>query len=161
MTKACSFCMKNIPVLVDMSPLSFHGINAPHPCSSGPHNDRHYPMHFCTECPFLFRLGCPHLYALACMHFAFHDLRACYTTRRDMANCRKCTPNAPQLGLCTTAANVQREEAEIEKSIPDLGIKTKKPTLADWLFIEFAGSSTWARTRDQRINSPVLYQLSY
>ena len=28
-------------------------------------------------------------------------------------------------------------------------------------FIEVFGSSTWARTRDLRINSPALYQLSY
>jgi hypothetical protein len=26
---------------------------------------------------------------------------------------------------------------------------------------EFFGSSTWARTRDLRINSPALYRLSY
>jgi hypothetical protein len=29
-----------------------------------------------------------------------------------------------------------------------------------WLFLKL-GSLTWARTRDLRINSPVLYQLSY
>ena len=27
--------------------------------------------------------------------------------------------------------------------------------------LEFSGSPTWARTRDLRINSPALYQLSY
>ena len=27
--------------------------------------------------------------------------------------------------------------------------------------MEIFGSSTWARTRDKRINSPLLYQLSY
>lgn len=26
---------------------------------------------------------------------------------------------------------------------------------------DFIGSSTWARTRDTRINSPLLYRLSY
>jgi hypothetical protein len=35
----------------------------------------------------------------------------------------------------------------------------KKPRIAARLF-EF-GSPTWARTRDLRINSPSLYQLSY
>ncbi len=36
----------------------------------------------------------------------------------------------------------------------------KKPSLKAWLFY-FSGSSTWARTRDLRINSPALYRLSY
>ena len=32
----------------------------------------------------------------------------------------------------------------------------------NWLgFLVFSGSPTWARTRDLRINSPALYQLSY
>ncbi len=37
---------------------------------------------------------------------------------------------------------------------------TKKPASAGCLVVVF-GSSTWARTRDLRINSPALYRLSY
>jgi hypothetical protein len=36
----------------------------------------------------------------------------------------------------------------------------KKPRISAGLFHLF-GSSTWARTRDTRINSPLLYRLSY
>ena len=36
---------------------------------------------------------------------------------------------------------------------------TKKPHISAGLLV--FGSSTWARTRDTRINSPLLYQLSY
>ena len=32
---------------------------------------------------------------------------------------------------------------------------------ATGVLVAFFGSSTWARTRDLRINSPALYQLSY
>ena len=39
--------------------------------------------------------------------------------------------------------------------------KTKKPAGANLLASVFLGSPTWARTRDLRINSPALYQLSY
>ena len=39
--------------------------------------------------------------------------------------------------------------------------KTKKSADANRLTLAFLGSSTWARTRDLRINSPALYQLSY
>ncbi|SIT40109.1 hypothetical protein BN2475_250001 [Paraburkholderia ribeironis] len=39
-------------------------------------------------------------------------------------------------------------------------IYIKKPVLVNGLF-EILGSSTWARTRDLRINSPALYRLSY
>ena len=39
----------------------------------------------------------------------------------------------------------------------------KKPSyqIDSWVFNACSGSSTWARTRDLRINSPALYQLSY
>ncbi len=39
----------------------------------------------------------------------------------------------------------------------------KAPTIArkGLILFEILGSSTWARTRDLRINSPALYQLSY
>ena len=41
-------------------------------------------------------------------------------------------------------------------------LQSKKPNLSDWAVrIMFLGSPTWARTRDLRINSPALYQLSY
>ena len=40
-----------------------------------------------------------------------------------------------------------------------LKIYKKKPRIAAGLKI--SGSSTWARTRDTWINSPLLYQLSY
>jgi hypothetical protein len=39
--------------------------------------------------------------------------------------------------------------------------KTKKSAGANLLTSVFYGSPTWARTRDLRINSPALYQLSY
>ncbi|CAM2147935.1 protein of unknown function [Pararobbsia alpina] len=39
--------------------------------------------------------------------------------------------------------------------------KGKGPHFHAGLFLEFFGSPTWARTRDLRINSPALYQLSY
>ena len=39
--------------------------------------------------------------------------------------------------------------------------KAKKSAGANLLTFAFLGSSTWARTRDLRINSPALYQLSY
>ena len=38
--------------------------------------------------------------------------------------------------------------------------KQKRQHKMCWRFFE-AGSSTWARTRDLRINSPSLYRLSY
>ncbi len=38
--------------------------------------------------------------------------------------------------------------------------KAKSPTNWAGLFL-ISGSPTWARTRDLRINSPALYQLSY
>ena len=38
--------------------------------------------------------------------------------------------------------------------------KQKSTTFLQGFFILF-GSSTWARTRDTRINSPLLYRLSY
>ena len=37
----------------------------------------------------------------------------------------------------------------------------KKPRLHTQGSMKYSGSSTWARTRDLRINSPALYQLSY
>jgi hypothetical protein len=39
--------------------------------------------------------------------------------------------------------------------------ETKKSAGANRLTLVFLGSPTWARTRDLRINSPALYQLSY
>ena len=40
-------------------------------------------------------------------------------------------------------------------------VQSKKATLG-WPFCcQISGSSTWARTRDLRINSPALYRLSY
>ena len=39
--------------------------------------------------------------------------------------------------------------------------KAKKSAGANLLTLDLLGSSTWARTRDLRINSPALYQLSY
>ena len=39
-------------------------------------------------------------------------------------------------------------------------LTTKKPASAGY-FVSVSGSSTWARTRDLRINSPALYRLSY
>jgi hypothetical protein len=39
--------------------------------------------------------------------------------------------------------------------------KTKKSAGENLLTSVFYGSPTWARTRDLRINSPALYQLSY
>jgi hypothetical protein len=38
-------------------------------------------------------------------------------------------------------------------------LESKKPCISARLFL--FGSSTWARTRDLRINSPALYRLSY
>ena len=38
---------------------------------------------------------------------------------------------------------------------------TKEKGLAFLQGLIFIGSSTWARTRDLRINSPALYRLSY
>ena len=40
-------------------------------------------------------------------------------------------------------------------------LKTKKSAGANLLTLVYLGSPTWARTRDLRINSPALYQLSY
>ncbi len=40
-------------------------------------------------------------------------------------------------------------------------LQTAKSPLGSGLMLEFLGSPTWARTRDLRINSPALYQLSY
>ena len=37
----------------------------------------------------------------------------------------------------------------------------KKKVMTDSHNLLVFGSSTWARTRDKRINSPLLYQLSY
>ena len=39
--------------------------------------------------------------------------------------------------------------------------KAKKSAGANLLTLVYLGSPTWARTRDLRINSPALYQLSY
>ena len=39
-------------------------------------------------------------------------------------------------------------------------VETKKNHDCSWFFL-YSGSPTWTRTRDLRINSPSLYQLSY
>jgi hypothetical protein len=57
------------------------------------------------------------------------------------------------------------ERRTIGMAIPLRPPKCKKPTPEDWLSARtenrIFGSPTWARTKDLRINSPALYQLSY
>ena len=53
------------------------------------------------------------------------------------------------------------EASNAHESTPNYILENKKaPSPCDDGASNF-GSSTWARTRDLRINSPVLYQLSY
>ena len=47
------------------------------------------------------------------------------------------------------------------RTATNLAQKAKKSAGANLLTLAFLGSPTWARTRDLRINSPALYQLSY
>ena len=47
----------------------------------------------------------------------------------------------------------------IQSTLPAPMAEMKKARISAGL--SYSGSSTWARTRDLRINSPALYQLSY
>ena len=69
--------------------------------------------------------------------------------------------------------NVNLNKSKVVLSVLNLGVNwnwlnlffienkdIKKPT-SSWVGFLESGSSTWARTRDLRINSPSLYRLSY
>jgi hypothetical protein len=68
--------------------------------------------------------------------FTLLDLRAYYVTRHkaqygDLPRMHAQRGHPP--GPCTTAARRRSEKAWIERDIPKLGTKTKKPTRTDWL----------------------------
>ena len=48
-----------------------------------------------------------------------------------------------------------------EKVVVGERVKTKKAADYSQRLFEISGSPSWARTSDKRINSPLLYQLSY
>ena len=62
--------------------------------------------------------------------------------------------------LLTTAVNYQSLQ-NWHQTGTSVAQKAKKSAGANRLTLAFLGSPTWARTRDLRINSPALYQLSY
>jgi hypothetical protein len=53
------------------------------------------------------------------------------------------------------------QSGEEEMQFSRMPVNAKSPTLGLGFLTWNSGSSTWARTRDLRINSPALYRLSY